>query len=66
MVQPGIMSNSLLDFDRIEALANVSIEAMTSGLGLASDLQVRLVIQVEDSTNQSRVCLLYTSDAADD
>ena len=49
------MSNSLLDFDRIEALANVSIEAMTSGLGLASDLQVRLVIQVEDSTNQSRV-----------
>ena len=55
LVQPGIMSNSLLDFDRIEALANVSIEAMTSGLGLAGDLQVRLVIQVEDSTNQSRV-----------
>ena len=54
VLQPGIISNGLLDLDRIEALSNVSIEAMTSGLGLSDDLQVRLLIQVESSSNASK------------
>ena len=55
VLQPGIISNGLLDLDKIEALSNVSIEAMTSGLGLSDDLQVRLLIQVESSSNSSRI-----------
>ncbi|MBA4694442.1 MAG: hypothetical protein ACJZ6A_02080 [Candidatus Poseidoniaceae archaeon] len=55
VLQPGIIKNGLLDLDRIDALSNVSIEAMTSGLGLAHDLQVRLLIQVESSSDSSNV-----------
>ena len=55
VLQPGIISNGVLDLERVEALANVSIEAMTSGLGLSDDLQVRLLIQVEESSNSSRI-----------
>jgi hypothetical protein len=55
VLQPGIVKDGLLDASRIAALPNVSIEAMTSGLGLADDLQVRLLIQVESSDNSSRV-----------
>lgn len=54
VLQPGIISNGVLDIDRVSALSNVSIEAMTSGLGLASNLQVRLLIQIESSSNSSR------------
>ncbi len=54
VLQPGIISSGVLDLDRVKALANVSIDAITSGLGLSSDLQVRLLIQVEDSSNSSR------------
>ena len=54
VLQPGIISNGVLDIDRVNALSNVSIEAMTSGLGLASNLQVRLLIQIESSSNSSR------------
>ena len=54
VLQPGIITNGLLDLDRVTALSNVSIEAMTGGLGLADDLQVRLLIQVESSSNSSR------------
>ena len=53
-LQPGIIKEGLLDLDRVTALSNVSIEAMTSGLGLADDLQVRLLIQVSSSSNSSR------------
>ena len=55
VLQPGIIKVGLLDLDRVVALSNVSIEAMTSGLGLADDLQVRLLIQVEDSSNSSKI-----------
>ena len=55
VLQPGIVSNGVLDLDRVEALANVSIEAMTGGLGLSDDLQVRLLIQVEESNDSSRI-----------
>ena len=55
VLQPGIISNGLLDLERIDALSNVSIEAMTGGLGLSDDLQVRLLIQVESSSNTSRI-----------
>ena len=54
-MQPGIVSNGVLDLDRVEALSNVSIEAMTGGLGLSDDLQVRLLIQVEESSDSSRI-----------
>lgn len=55
VLQPGIIKDGILDLDRVDALSNVSIEAMTSGLGLADDLQVRLLIQVEDSSNSSKI-----------
>jgi len=55
VLQPGIVSNGLIDLNRIAALPNVSIEAMASGLGLADDLQVRLLIQIESSSNSSHV-----------
>ena len=55
ILQPGIIKDGLLDLDRIDALSNVSIEAITSGLGLASDLKVRLLIQVESSSNLENV-----------
>ena len=55
VLQPGIVSNGILDLDRIDALSNVSIEAMTGGLGLSNNLQVRLLIQVEESENNSRI-----------
>ena len=55
VLQPGIISNGILDLHRVDALSNVSIDAMTSGLGLADDLQVRLLIQIDDSTNSSKI-----------
>ena len=55
VLQPGIVSSGVIDLERVEALSNVSIEAMTSGLGLSDDLQVRLLIQVEESSNTSRI-----------
>lgn len=55
VLQPGIVSNGVLDLERVEALSNVSIEAMTGGLGLSDDLQVRLLIQVESSNESERV-----------
>ena len=65
VLQPGIISNGLLDLDRIEALSNVSIEAITSGLGLSDELQVRLLIQVESSSNSSRVGQVLFDGGAD-
>jgi len=55
VIQPGIMKNGLLDFDRINALCNVSVEAVTSGLGLSYGLQVKLLIKVISSSNESEV-----------
>lgn len=55
VLQPGIVSQGLLDLNRVNALSNVSIEAMTGGLGLSDNLQVRLIIQIEDSPNSSDV-----------
>lgn len=55
VLQPGIVNEGLIDLNRIAALPNVSIEAMTGGLGLADDLQVRLLIQIESSSNSSNV-----------
>ena len=55
VLQPGIVTNGIIDLERNDALSNVSIEAMAGGLGLADDLQVRLLIQVESSSNSSRV-----------
>ena len=55
VLQPGIVSNGVLDLDRVQALSNVTIEAMTGGLGLSDELQVRLLIQVENSNNSERV-----------
>ena len=65
VLQPGIISNGLLDLDRIDALSNVSIEAMTSGLGLSDDLQVRLLVQVESSSNSSRIGLVLFDGGSD-
>lgn len=53
-LQPGIVSDGILDYNRITALSNVSIEGMASGLGLDSDMQLRLLIKVESSNNISR------------
>ncbi len=55
ILQPGIVTDGMLDFDRINALSNISIEAMSNGLGLAKGLQLRLQIVVESSPNQSNV-----------
>ena len=55
VIQPGIMKNGLLDFDRINALCNVSVEAITNGLGLSYDLQIKLLVQVIQSSNDSEV-----------
>ena len=65
VLQPGIIKDGLLDANRIAALPNVSIEAMTSGLGLADDLQVRLLIQVESSSNSSQVGLVLFDGGSD-
>ena len=46
VLQPGIVTNGIIDLERIDALSNVSIEAMAGGLGLADDLQVRLLVQL--------------------
>lgn len=64
-LQPGIIKEGLLDLDRVTALSNVSIEAMTSGLGLADDLQVRLLIQVSSSSNSSRDGLVLFEGGSD-
>ena len=55
VLQPGIVSNGVLDLDRVQALSNVSIEAITGGLGLSDDLQVRLLIQVDQSNESERI-----------
>ena len=47
--------NDLLDLDRINALCNVSVEAITNGLGLSYDLQIKLLVQVIQSSNDSEV-----------
>ena len=64
-LQPGIVSNGNLDFDRIAALSNVSLEGMVSGLGLADDMQLRLVIKVESSPDSDRVGEIIFSGGAD-
>jgi len=65
VLQPGIIKEGLLDLERVTALSNVSIEAMTSGLGLADDLQVRLLIQVGSSSNSSRDGLVLFEGGSD-
>ena len=55
LLQPGIVSGGTLDLERVAALPNVSIESMSNGLGLAKSLQIRLVIEIESSSNQSDV-----------
>ena len=65
VLQPGIIKDGLLDANRIAALPNVSIDAMTSGLGLADDLQVRLLIQVESSSNSSQIGLVLFDGGSD-
>ncbi len=65
VLQPGIIKDGILDLDRVDALSNVSIEAITSGLGLANDLQVRLLIQVESTSNQSRSGLVLFDGGSD-
>ena len=55
LLQPGIVDNGLLDFERINALPNVTIEAMSNGLGLAKGLQLRLLIVIESSSNSSKI-----------
>ena len=53
-LQPGIVSNGVLDMDKVSALSNVSLDSMVKGLGLDSDLSLRLVIKVEESDVESR------------
>lgn len=65
VLQPGIIKEGLLDLERVAALSNVSIEAVTSGLGLADDLQVRLLIQVGSSSNSSRDGLVLFEGGSD-
>jgi len=65
VLQPGIVNDGLIDLDRVEALPNVSIEAMAGGLGLAEDLQVRLLIQVESSSDTSRVGVILFEGGSD-
>ncbi|RAH13952.1 MAG: hypothetical protein CMB20_003910 [Methanobacteriota archaeon] len=55
LLQPGIVDNGVLDFERINALPNVTIEAMSNGLGLAKGLQLRLLIVIESSSNSSKI-----------
>ena len=53
-VQPGLMNDHRLDFDRITALHNVTEDGMAAGLGLASDMSVNLKISILSSDNTSR------------
>ena len=55
LLQPGIVDKGVLDFERINALPNVTIEAMSNGLGLAKGLQLRLLIVIESSSNSSKI-----------
>ena len=64
-LQPGIVSGGNLDIERIAALSNVSLEGMISGLGLADDMQLRLVIKVESSPDNDRVGEIIFSGGAD-
>ena len=64
-LQPGIVSNGNLDLERIAALSNVSLDVMISGLGLAEDMQLRLVIKVESSPDDDRVGEVIFSGGAD-
>jgi hypothetical protein len=65
VLQPGIIKEGLLDLDRVTALSNVSIEAMTNGLGLADNLQVRLLIQIGSSSNSSREGMILFDGGSD-
>ena len=54
-VQPGIMTDHRLDFEKIQALSNVTEEGMAAGLGLASDMSLHLSIKIVDSGDPLRV-----------
>ena len=54
-LQPGIITNGKINNEKVAALANVSLSNMITGLGLADDMQLRLVIKVESSPDSDRV-----------
>ncbi|MGY8754254.1 MAG: lamin tail domain-containing protein [Candidatus Poseidoniales archaeon] len=64
-LQPGIVSDHILDEKRVDALKNVSLDNMVSGLGLSKSMQLRLVIKVESSNDESRVGLILFDGGAD-
>ena len=53
-VQPGLMSGSRLDFDRLAALHNVTENGMANGLGLDQDMSLHLTVQVVESDDSER------------
>ena len=65
LLQPGIVNNGTLDFDKINALPNVSIEAMANGLGLAKGLQLRLQIVIQSSSDESKIGEVLFSGGSD-
>jgi hypothetical protein len=49
-LQPGLISDEMLDMQRLAALKNVTEGAMIQGLGLGDGLNMRLLIRVTDSS----------------
>jgi len=49
-LQPGLISDEMLDMQRLAALKNVTEGAMIQGLGLGEGLNMRLLIRVTDSS----------------
>lgn len=57
-LQPGLISDEMLDLQRLAALKNVTEGAMIQGLGLDDGLNMRLLIRVTDSNISEREGLI--------
>lgn len=57
-LQPGLISDGVLDTQRLAALKNITEGAMVQGLGLNDGLNMRLLIRVTDSSDVEREGLI--------
>ena len=57
-LQAGLVSEYKLDYERIDALANVTEGGFSQGLGLHDEMNVKLTIRVEESEDINRTGLV--------
>ena len=54
VVQAGLVSQNTIDFDRVEALGNITEDNLLKGLGMSPSFSLNIEIKIIESDIQSR------------